>query len=214
MGMDSKVFLAMLAAGNFLVLILLAAYQKKYTDIRVLIFTSVNALLVIPAALRIFKVKNRSSLHNLLAVFFILMMSAFVIRILDSLRLGVSLAIFGPTFGEIVTIVFLFVYLLLGGVGITLLAKEKTDANLFHLAHYDESTGTFNRDGFSEISEVNGYVAGDSVIMNTVVRLREVVGGAGFVGRLNEYEFMLRPSPRFREKKGPWRNGNLGRMKL
>jgi len=46
-------------------------------------------------------------------------------------------------------------------------------------------------DGFYEISEANGYVAGDNVIMNTVGRLREVVGGAGFVGRLNEYEFML-----------------------
>ena len=306
MGMDSKVFLAMLAAGNFLVLILLAAYQKKYTDgamryhffaqfmnaiasvfglarlyfpnelfailnsapfiiscyyealallklsdaldsdmkrtyntvlfvglaaycssvfvidavhIRILILTSANTLLLIPAALRVLRAKNRSTLHNLLAVLLIIMMSAFAIRILDTLRLGPSLVVFGPSLGEIVTIVFLYVYLLLGGVGITLLAKEKTDANLFHLAHYDGSTGTLNRDGFIdaamtaigsaarsneafsamlvdidgfyEISEANGYVAGDGVIMNTVVRLREVVGGAGFVGRLNEYEFML-----------------------
>ena len=46
-------------------------------------------------------------------------------------------------------------------------------------------------DGFSEISETNGYVAGDSVIMNTVAQPREAVGTAGFIGRLNEYEFML-----------------------
>ncbi|MDP2792384.1 MAG: GGDEF domain-containing protein, partial [Rectinemataceae bacterium] len=187
--------------------------------VRILIFTAINSLLLVPAALRSIRLKNRSSLHKLLAVLFILMMSAFSIRVLDTLRLGPSLALFGPTFGEIAMIVFLYIYLLLGGVGITLLAKEKTDANLLHLAHYDESTGALNRDGFidaaimaigtasksneafsailvdidgfNEISETQGYVAGDCVIMNTVKRLREAVGAAGFVGRLNEYEFML-----------------------
>ncbi len=304
--MDSKVFLAMLAAGNFIVLILLAAYQKKYTDgamryhffaqfmnaiasvfglarqyfpfdffailnsapfiiscyfeslallklsdafdstmrkiyrgilvislaaqaasvfvvdaihIRVLIFTTANCVLLIPAAFTLLRIKKRSALHRILSALFILIMSAFVIRVLDSLRLGASLTLFGPSPGEIATIVFLYIYLLIGGVGIPLLAKEKTDANLLHLAHWDDSTGLLNRDGFidaamtaigsaaknkegfsamlvdidelSEISETEGYVASDSVIMNTVSQLRKVVGGAGFVGRLNEYEFML-----------------------
>ena len=143
--MNSKVFLAMLAV-----------HQKKYTNgamryhffsvfiigaihICILIFTAINSLLLVPAALK----NNRSSLHKLLAVLFIFLMPAFSIRVLDTLRLGPTLALFGPTYG------------------------------------------------FSEISEANGYVAGDSVIMNTVARPREAVGTAGFIGRLNEDEFML-----------------------
>ncbi|MFA5851829.1 MAG: GGDEF domain-containing protein, partial [Spirochaetales bacterium] len=129
------------------------------------------------------------------------------------------LVVFGPTLGEIITIIALYIYLILGGVGIILLAKEKTDARLIRLAYYDSSTGTLNRDGFidamttaiekssydneafamllvdidglNEINELHGYVAGDRIIADTVEKLGAAVGDKGFIGRLSGDEFMI-----------------------
>lgn len=304
--MDSKVTLAFLAGGNLMILLLLGAYRKKYTDtsirfhffaqlmmmisyifavarfflplriiaalnsscvilscyfeslallslsdlltrragevqkvvlivglslyclsafivddlrLRILAISLVVSFLILPAAVRVLRVKGISALTAIMAVFFIVMLIGFVIRIVDAYRIGPSLVLFGPSLGEIVTVIILYAYLLLGGVGIILLAKENTDARLLRLAHYDGATGALNRDGFIDammtaidkasfrneafsmmlvdidglrmINELNGYAVGDSVIEHTVGKLRIAAGDQGFVGRLSGDGFIV-----------------------
>jgi len=209
-----KVFLL---AGIILYCASVFAFKDAY--LRILVMSSVNIVLILPPALRVLRVRDGSALRKLMGVLFLLMMTAFAIRIVDAVRLGPTLVVFGPTLGEIVTLIALYIYLILGGLGIILLAKEKTDARLVHLAYYDSSTGTLNRDGFidamttaiekssynneafamllvdidglDEINELNGYVAGDRVIADTVEKLSVAVGDKGFIGRLSGDEFMI-----------------------
>jgi len=207
----------LLLAGIVLYCASVFAFKDAYA--RILVMSSVNIALIFPPALRVLRVKDGSALRTLMGVLFLIMMAAFLIRIADAIRLGPALVVFGPTLGEIVTLVALYVYLILGGVGIILLAKEKTDARLIRLAYYDSSTGTLNRDGFidamttaiekasydneafamllvdidglNEINERNGYVAGDRIITDTVEKLTLAVGEKGFIGRLSGDEFMV-----------------------
>ncbi len=187
--------------------------------IRVIVITFVNIVILLPAVLRVLFVQDDSSLRVVLGSLFIAMLAAMAFRIVDAIRLGPALVIFGPTLGEKLTVFSLYIYLILGGIGIILFAKENTDARLVRIAHFDEATGAFNRDGFidamvtaidkasydngafsmllvdidglNEINEEHGYVVGDGIIANTVERLRGNVGTRGFIGRLSGDEFMV-----------------------
>lgn len=191
----------------------------KDAYIRILVISLISIVIILPAALRVLTVKDGSALRTLLGILFLAMIVTQGIRIADALRMGPDLVVFGPTFGETLTVIALYVYLILGGVGIILLAKEKADERLIRLAHYDGVTGALNRDGFidamltaiekssydneafsmiivdiddlNDINEINGYTAGDAVIMNTVERLHGIVGDLGFIGRLGGDEFMI-----------------------
>ncbi len=212
-----KALKAFLLVGIVLYCASVFAFKDAY--LRILVMSLVNIVLIFPPAVRVLRVKDGSALRTLMGILFLLMMTAFVVRIVDAIRLGPALVVFGPTLGEIVTLAALYVYLILGGVGIILLAKEKTDARLIRLAYYDSSTGTLNRDGFidamttaiekssynneafamllvdidglNEINESNGYVAGDRIIADTVEKLTRAVGEKGFIGRLSGDEFMV-----------------------
>jgi len=187
--------------------------------IRVIVITIVNIVILLPAVLRVLFVQDDSSLRVVLGTLFVMMLAAMAFRIFDAIRLGPALVIFGPTLGEKLTVFSLYIYLILGGIGIILFAKENTDARLVRIAHFDEATGAFNRDGFidamvtaidkvsydngafsmllvdidglNEINEEHGYVIGDGIIVNTGERLRAHVGSRGFIGRLSGDEFMV-----------------------
>ena len=201
-----------------LVLYCASAFVFSAAYFRILVMSFVNVTILLPPALRVLRVKDGSLLRKMLAMLFLLMMAAFIVRVVDAVRLGPSLVVFGPTLGEIITIASLYIYLILGGVGIILLAKEKTDSRLIRLAYYDSATGVFNRDGFidamvtviekssyhnkafamllvdidglNEINEIHGYDAGDGIIADTVEKLNAAVGDKGFIGRLSGDEFM------------------------
>ncbi|MFA6366426.1 MAG: GGDEF domain-containing protein [Candidatus Hydrogenedentales bacterium] len=187
--------------------------------IRIIVITVFDMVIILPAVLRALFMKDGSSLRIIMGILFVLMVVSLGIRIADALRLGPALVIFGSSLGEEVTIAGLYLYMILGGMGMILFAKEQTDARLIRLAHYDGATGVFNRDGFidammtaidkisydntafsmlqldidglNEINELHGYVVGDGFILSTAERLRDEAGERGFVGRLSGDEFMV-----------------------
>lgn len=188
-------------------------------SIRILVMSAVNIILILPPAIRVLRVRDGSALRVLMGILFFTVMAALVVRVVDAFRLGPALVIFGPSVGEIANAASLYMYLVLGGLGIILLAKEKTDARLVRLAYYDNATGTLNRDGFidammpaiekssydnepfsmliididglNEINEIYGYSAGDGVIADVVDKLSSVSGDKSFIGRLSGDEFMV-----------------------
>ena len=195
------------------------AVASDLVHLRVIVLSLISLTLIMYPSLRVLRTKGGSALRSLLGVLFLFMVAATVIRMVDAIRLGPALVIFGRSPGEVVTLVSFYVYLILGGVGIILLAKEKTDARLVRIAHYDGATGTLNRDAFinattrsiekcsydnaafsmlllgidslDDINDANGFAAGDGIVAHVAERLLGEVGGSGFVGRLSGDEFMV-----------------------
>ena len=196
-----------------------SALAIDLVQVRIIVFSLVTLVLIVYPALRVLRTKDGSLLRSLLGALFLFMVSATVVRIVDAIRLGPALVLFGPSLGESLTLVSFYVYLILGGAGIILLDKEKTDARLVRLSKYDDMTGALNRDGFiaavsravekcsydnqafsmllvdidglDEINDNNGFAAGDRIIVATAERLLAGEGGSGFVGRLSGDEFMV-----------------------
>ncbi len=196
-----------------------SAVAIDLVQVRIVVFSLVTFVLIVYPSLRVLRTKNGSLLRSLLGALFLFMVAATVVRIIDAIRIGPTLVLFGPSLGESLTLVSFYVYLILGGAGIILLDKEKTDARLLRLSKYDGMTGALNRDGFiaavtsavekcsydnlafsmllvdidglDEINDSNGFAAGDRIIAATAERLLAGVGGSGFVGRLSGDEFMV-----------------------
>jgi diguanylate cyclase (GGDEF)-like protein len=203
--------------GLFVYVVFAIAFDLIH--IRIVIISLISFALILYPSLRVLRTRNRSTLLSLLGILFLFMVAATAIRIVDAIRIGPDLVLFGPSLGESVTLVSFYVYIVLGSVGIILLAKEKTDARLVRLANYDSATGALNRDGFiaamtssvercsydneafsmilididslDEINDIDGFAAGDKIIVHAAERLVGEVGGSGFVGRLSGDEFMV-----------------------
>lgn len=209
-------------AGVFysgLAVYVLYAVAFDFIHIRIVIVSLVSLVLVMYPSLRVLRTKDGSTLLSLLGTLFLFLVVVTIIRMADAIRIGPDLLLFGPSLGESVALVSFYVYMILGGVGIILLAKEKTDARLVRLATYDSVTGTLNRDGFiaamtssvercsydneafsmvlididrlDEINDINGFAAGDKIIVHAAERLLGEVDGSGFVGRLSGDEFIV-----------------------
>jgi hypothetical protein len=195
------------------------ALMADLLHVRIIILSLVTLLVVAYPAILVLRSKGGSKLRDLLGTMYLVLVAFSIVRIVDAIRLGPRIVLFGPSLGETLTLLSLFVYLILGSVGILLLSKEKTDFRLLRLAHYDGFTGTLNRDGFidtlikaigectyrnepfsvllldidglNEINEVQGYEAGDRVIAHLANRLISDSRPSDFVGRLSGDEFMF-----------------------
>ncbi len=180
--------------------------------IRVIVLSLVNAFLLVPTTALVLKKRDASPLRYVLGTFFLLMIASLVLRIVDALRLGEDLVLFGPSLGEQATFYSLYVYIFLGGMGIVLLSKEKADSHLEKLAYMDEATGLLNRNGFRSsfdeasatavydnesftlilaeleglgcIDETEGPEAADQAVERAARALEELAGKRGFAGRL------------------------------
>ncbi|HEY9053287.1 MAG TPA: GGDEF domain-containing protein [Rectinemataceae bacterium] len=187
--------------------------------LRVIIVSMTNAALLVPTTLLVLRKRDKSALRFALGIFFLCMTAGFVIRVVDALRLKESLEFFGPSIGERVTVYTFYGYLFLGGMGIVLLSKEKTDILLERLAFKDEPTGLLNRNGFraafeeaaakaaydnesftfilaeldglGAIDDQEGPEAGDKAVAEAARALEELAGRRGFVGRLAGGRFAL-----------------------
>jgi diguanylate cyclase (GGDEF)-like protein len=211
--------LASILLGVSIFLFSVSFFAFKHPFVRVIVFSTCNTALLFQPAVKVLKAKDPSPLRVLLGVLFIAMMAGFVIRIVDAIRLGPALVPLGPSFGELTVMVTLAAYMILGGVGIVLLAKEKTDRALIRLYKFDRFTQVLNRDGFiadleehmgkagyhnssfaialcdidnlDKINDTRGHEAGDAVILHAAKRLQECLGEEGFVGRLGGDDFMI-----------------------
>ncbi|TXT49929.1 MAG: diguanylate cyclase [Spirochaetes bacterium] len=205
--------------GLSIILFSLSFFIFEAPFVRVIVFSICNTALLFQPSIEVLKAKDPSPLRVLLGVLFIAMMAGFVIRIVDAIRLGPALVPLGPTFGEITVIVSLSTYVILGGVGIVLLAKEKTDRTLIRMYKFDRFTQVLNRDGFiadleelvgkasyhnfsfaialcdidklDEINNARGHEVGNAIIQHAARRLQASLGEGGFVGRLGGDDFML-----------------------
>lgn len=187
--------------------------------IRIVILSATTLLLAAYPTISVLKKRSGSALRLLLGVLFLLICVSSAIRLADGLRLREKLVLFGPAPGEIAMFIMLYMYMIIGGMGVILLAKEKTDARLILLAYHDGYTGTLNRDGFIDsttraigecayrneafsvilididdmdgINEAHGYETGNRIILRAAELLRGEIRSPDFVGRFGGDEFMV-----------------------
>lgn len=212
-----RLYGTLLGASIFLFALSFVVFPHPF--VRVIVFSFCNTVILVHPAVKVLKSKDPSPLRLLLGALFILMMAGFVIRIIDAIRLGPALEPLGSSFGELTAVASLLAYAILGGVGIILLAKEKTDRQLLRMYKYDRHTQVLNRDGFiadleerlekanyhnfsfavalcdidklDEINDAKGHETGDAVILHAATRLDEAVEKGGFVGRMGGDDFMV-----------------------
>ena len=212
-----RYLLISLIAGIVLYAISFVASPHAY--IRVIIISAAEAILLTPPAVLMLWKRRDTRLGALLGVLTFLLIGVFVIREIDAVRIGPELILLGPSLGEALSLPGFFAYLIIGGVGIILLCKEKSDQSLLRLAHYDEGSAALNRHGFiaeydkafdkalydnspfvvllagidnlSLLDEEYGYKTADQIIRFSVDSLGRLAGRDGFVGRLYGSEFIV-----------------------
>lgn len=169
-------------------------------------------ILMLPITFIILRKKDNSRIRIIIGCYLAVLMMAYLFRIFDAVRLGGKFVIFGQSMGESFMLASLYLYQILGGVGVLLMSKEKEDARLVKLAFYDEATGALNHTGTVEkiggalercstenksflaaITDIDtigalnrrlGIETGDKIIAKFARKLLDVVDGEGMVGRL------------------------------
>lgn len=190
-----------------------------YVYLRAILITVVGALILVPPSLFVLKKKVGDGLHFFLGIFFVFLVAVVLIRLGEALKLGKDFVLLDDSFGETLIVHSLFFYLIVGGLGIVLLSKEKSDAVLERLAYYDEGTDALNRrgviveynkafeklsydnspfvvvlaalDNLSQLDETYGPAVTDRVIRHVAEALIGFAGGKGLVGRLHGSEFIV-----------------------
>ncbi len=186
---------------------------------RVIALSIAMYILLLPITFIVLKKRDSSRIRTIIGIYLALVMVAYAFRITDAVRLGDAFVVFSPSLGETIMLSSMYVYQILGGVGILLLSKEKEDNRLVRLAFYDEATGALNHAGMIEkiggavercsienrsfcaglldIDNVGGLnhrfgiETGDSIIAKLSSGVLERVGKAGLVGRAGGDELLV-----------------------
>ena len=108
---------AVLNISAMVVGIFFEALAIDLVQVRIAIFSFVTLVLIVYPSLRVLRTKDGYLLRSLLGALFLFMVAATVVRIIDAIHIGPALVLFGPSLGESLTLVFFYVYLILGGAG-------------------------------------------------------------------------------------------------
>lgn len=186
---------------------------------RVIVVTLAFFLLMLPVTFIVVKKKDGSRIRLIIGIYLIFLLLAYLFRIFDAVRQKDNFVLFGPSTGEMLMLASMYVYQILGGVGILLLSKEKEDSRLVKLAFYDEETGALNHAGTLEkiggalekcATENTSFVAAlasldyvgaldrrlgiersDKIIARFARKVIELIDKEGMVGRLGGDELFV-----------------------
>lgn len=206
------------------VLVALAVYLATaiYTAdgvARVIALSISMFILMLPVTFLVLRKKDNSKIRIIIGSYLVVLMMAYVFRIYDAVRLGDQFVIFGQSLGESFMLASLYLYQILGGVGILLLSKEKEDNRLVRLAFYDETTGALNHvgtvekiggalercsvenksfcaglldiDNIGRLNQRFGIETGDMIISQFATNVIARIGNEGLVGRMGGDELLV-----------------------
>ncbi len=205
----------LLGMGVYLAIAILTANPL----FRVITVTSVFLILMLPVTFLLISKRDTSRIRLIIGIYLVLLMATYIFRIFDAVRVGNPFIVFGTSTGETLMLASMYVYQILGGVGILLLSKEKEDTRLVRLAFYDEATGTLNHAGMLEkiggavercslenrsfcaglldidnvggLNQRFGIETGDKIIAKFSSKVLERIGKDGLVGRTGGDELLV-----------------------
>lgn len=161
--------------------------------------------------------KNSSILQRVIAVLYSIALIIFVLRTYNGLIPGSMLRLLSTDIYNVLGFLSLYLVMLVGNIGFILLAKEKSDKELFNAAMFDELTGIFNRrtflaqtamiislfsrrkeplslmimdlDNFKIINDLYGHYYGDMVLKDFSTSIKQQLRHYDIFGRFGGEEF-------------------------
>lgn len=212
-----KVYISLTIA--YLVIFHLVLLYYNFEHIRIFCASLSTAILVILPAYRLMREKHSTSLMKLIGILYSLVALSFLLRGIAALTSEQQMGLFTP--GLIQTISFLSLYLvmILGNTGFVLILKERADAELIHMAYYDELTQALNRrtfvirakqvlaqcskekelvsfilfdiDNFKKFNDSYGHDAGDRILQDLSQRVNQSLEPQCLFGRYGGDEFAI-----------------------
>jgi diguanylate cyclase (GGDEF)-like protein len=163
--------------------------------------------------------KNSSVLQKTVAFIYLTGFILLILRAFMGIRLSESVSLMSNNIYNVLFFVCLYLIMLIGNIGFILMAKEKSDLELTKVATYDELTDIFNRrafllrakenislfsrrkepisfflidlDNFKKINDVYGHFAGDMVLKDFAVKIKNQLRDYDLFGRIGGEEFTV-----------------------
>ncbi|MDD9269095.1 diguanylate cyclase [Paenibacillus sp. GCM10023248] len=185
-----------------------------------IIFASagIAALIVLPAY-RLLRGRTGSNLAKIMGYFYTLVIVTLLGRIALALLFNNPLSLFSHGANQTVMLLAQYLIMISGNTGFVLLMKERTDRELYILAHYDDLTGAMNRrafisrakmcltaharvrepvslllfdiDQFKHINDSFGHDAGDRVLVDLSSQVKRHMGTDDLFARYGGDEFAI-----------------------
>lgn len=172
--------------------------------------------------------KNSSVLQKTVAFIYLAGFILLILRAYMGISLSESVSLMSNNIYNVLFFICLYLIMLIGNIGFILMAKEKSDMELTKVATYDELTDIFNRrafllrakenislfsrrnepisfflidlDNFKKINDVYGHFAGDMVLKDFAVKIKNQLRDYDLFGRIGGEEFtVLLPGTNERE---------------
>ncbi len=177
-------------------------YELGVSEATRIVYASVGtALFLIYPVYYMSTDRKASTLKRLMGVLYGIVSLSLLLRAGAALQLGNQVGLFTAGMYQSFSFIALYMIMILGNTGYVLLSKEKADAELLHIASYDEMTGVLNRrtfmvesrnmihqlamrqsqvsfilfdiDSYKTINDTYGHFTGDRVLQDMADRLKE-----------------------------------------
>lgn len=194
-------------------------FVRPNSNIRIAIVTASMGIFFMASSFELLRRSDRSHLQTVIAAFFAIIGFGHFYRVLEALDLSRIYMIDTPGLGQMMTMVGMFVFLIVSGSGMVLLAKESADDQLFKAATYDGLTGVYNRqsfvklaqkaflsykykresvalvmvdlDNFKQLNDTYGHIWGDRALIHFTKLIKNHLGPLDEIGRYGGDEFIL-----------------------
>ncbi|WP_172194989.1 GGDEF domain-containing protein [Saccharibacillus qingshengii] len=188
-------------------------------ELRIVVASVFAALLIAPPALGLLVLKNATMLRRMMGALYTFVAAILVIRALSALFAGETAALLSAGVTDTLFSISAYMTMMLGNTGFVLLAKQKSDEELFKLASLDDLTQIWNRraflvragavldrfaktgrpvsfllfdiDGFKGINDTYGHDIGDRVLREMSDTVSEQLGPEDLFGRYGGDEFAV-----------------------
>lgn len=194
-------------------------FVNPISNIRIAIVTATMGIFFMASSYELLRRSSRSHLQTVIAAFFAIIGFGHFYRVLEALDFSRTYVIDTPGLGQSMTMVGMFVFLIVSGSGMVLLAKESADDQLFQAATYDGLTGVYNRqsfvklaqkaflsykynresvalvmvdlDNFKQLNDTYGHIWGDRALIHFTRLIKKQLGPLDEIGRYGGDEFIL-----------------------
>ena len=191
----------------------------NYEFIRIFFASIGTALFVCLPVYRLFTVKDSTLLMKLMGFLYFLVSLSLIGRGIAALEVKQEMGLFTPGLIQTLSFFSLYLVMILGNTGFILILKEKADAELIHMAYYDELTQTLNRrtfvartkqemvrcvkegeflsyilfdiDYFKKFNDLYGHDAGDRILQNLSQMINQFLSPQHLFGRYGGDEFAI-----------------------
>ncbi|HWL23762.1 MAG TPA: GGDEF domain-containing protein [Ureibacillus sp.] len=187
--------------------------------IRIFCSSITTAIIAILPAYHLVRGKSSTLLMKLMGFLYYLVGISFLIRGIFAISSKQEMGLFTPGFIQTLSLLSIYLIMIVGNIGFILILKERADAELVHMAYYDDLTQALNRrtfvarakqdlvqsakakskisfilfdiDHFKHFNDSYGHEAGDRILQDLSHRIHQSLDSNFLFGRYGGDEFAI-----------------------